>query len=78
MTSWLGRRGSPIGGPGGAREFEGEPGRWLPEQRRERSPLRDVAGLLRWVSYVTPGRGASPAATVDADWGSRRERREVA
>jgi trehalose synthase-fused probable maltokinase len=52
-------------------DFEGEPARSLPERRRKRSPLRDVAGMLGSFGYAASAAEVLRDTPAPNDWEER-------
>jgi trehalose synthase-fused probable maltokinase len=59
-------------------DFEGEPARPLPERRLKRSPLRDVAGMLRSFSYAVAGSRILRGHAPPEDWEDQARERFLA
>ncbi len=52
-------------------DFEGEPARSLTDRRRKRSPLRDVAGMLRSFAYAASASSIERGVEPPPDWEER-------
>jgi maltokinase len=52
-------------------DFEGEPARPLPQRRQKRSPLRDVAGMLRSFAYAASASELQRGVSAPEGWEDR-------
>jgi maltokinase len=59
-------------------DFEGEPARSLAERRRKRSPLRDVAGMLRSFAYAVSAVEILRGAAAPEGWEERAREEFIA